>query len=157
MLRSMAGIGVAVLLLTIGIPVPAEQEPEAEPEIVTSPVQVIRPELEVLGQPLVLEVQVDPSLGIDTSMRILCATSGYRGEISTDRQDVRIRLSIAGELRELSPTKILVSFEVEAQTEDTNGARGMAGSGAASIELGKPKTVLTIGGRSLILTIRLAD
>lgn len=128
-----------------------------EPGPIPSPVQVIRPEIKVLERPVVLNVQVEPSLGMDTTMRILCATNTYRGEVTMDRQDTRVRLSIVGEIRELSPKKIFVSFDIEAQSEDVNGGRGFAAGGGAILEPGQPKSVLTIGGRSLFLTVQLAE
>jgi len=67
---------------------------------------------------------------------------------------VRISLSISGEIKELSREKIFVSFDVQAQSDDVNGGQGFAGSGGAILEPGKPKSVLTIGGSSLFLTVR---
>lgn len=125
--------------------------------IYPAPVQVIRPEVELLEQPVVLEVQVEPSLGTDTSMRILCATSAYRGEVSLERQDLRVRVAIAGEIRQLAPKKILVSFDVEGQSDDAAGGKVFAASGGAILEPGMPKSVMTIGGRSLFLTVHFAE
>lgn len=121
------------------------------------PVQVIRPEMEILEQPVVLEVQVEPTLGTDTSMRILCATSAYRGEVSLERQDLRVRVAIAGEIQQLSAKRILVSFDAEGQSDDAAGGRVFAASGGAILEPGMPKSVMTIGGRSLFLTVHFAE
>lgn len=121
------------------------------------PVQVIRPEMEILEQPVVLEVQVEPTLGTDTSMRILCATSAYRGEVSLERQDLRVRVAIAGEIQQLAAKRILVSFDAEGQSDDAAGGRVFAASGGAILEPGMPKSVMTIGGRSLFLTIHFAE
>lgn len=120
-------------------------------------VQVIRPEVEVLEQPVVLEVQVEPSLGTDTSMRILCATSAYRGEVGLERQDLRVRVAIAGEIHQLAPKRILVSFDVEGQSDDAAGGKVFAASGGAILEPGMPKSCMTIGGRSLFLTVHFAE
>ncbi len=154
MLREVIGICLAVLMAGAAA---AAVELEGEQPVGAYPVQIVRPEVQILDRPVTLEVQVDPSLGVDTAMMILCATSVYRGEVHMDRQDVRVRLAISGEIKELSPKKILVSFDMEGQSDDTTGGRGFAGSGAAFLEPGRPKTVLTIGGRSLILTIRFAE
>jgi hypothetical protein len=120
-------------------------------------VQVIRPEIEILEQPVIIEAQVEPSLGTDTSMRILCATSMYRGEVSLERQDLRVRFAIAGEIQQLAPKKIFVSFDVEGQLDDAAGGKGFAASGGAILEPGMPKSVMTIGGRSLFLTVHFAE
>lgn len=154
MTRTLEAISMAIVLIAMAGAVSARAGFPAEPPMMSSPIQVIRPQIEILDRPVTIEVQIDPSLGVDTSMRILCATSTYRGEAHEDRQDTRIRLSVSGEIKELSPEKIFVSFDVEAQSEDVNGGRGFSGSGGAILEPGKPKTVLTIGGKSLILTVR---
>jgi hypothetical protein len=156
MARSIAGISMVILLAAVGGIAVAQVEVQPGPGLIPAPVQVIRSEMEVLDRPVVLEVQIDPSLGVDTSMRILCATTTYRGEIHMDRQDSRIRLSISGEIKDLGEGKIFVSFDVEAQSDDVNGGRGIAGGGGAILAPGKPSNVLTIGGRSLILTVTLA-
>ena len=156
MRSNIIGICIGVLLSAVGSQAPGEAQPEMGPGEAPYAVQVIQPKIEVLERPVILEVQVDPSLGADTSMMILCATSAYRGEATLDRQDIRIRLSISGEIKELSPNQILVAFDVEAQSDDSSGGRGFAGAGGAILEPTKPKTVLTIGGRSLILTVRFA-
>ena len=155
-------IGVGIALWAACLPWGSGREGESlaaevSEEAFSSPVQVIRPEIEILEQPVILEVQVEPSLGTDTSMRILCATSAYRGEVSLDRQDLRVRLAIAGEIRQLAAKKIFVSFDVEGQSDDGAGGKGFAASGGAILEPGMPKTVATIGGRSLFLTVQFAE
>ncbi len=156
MSKNMAAIGIAILLIALGNGVSGEGALATEPAVMPSPVQVIAPQIEILDRPVIIEVQADPSLGADTSMRILCATSAYRGEVHEERQDARISLSISGEIRELSPGSLLVSFDVEARIQDVNGGKGLACSGAAIFQPPKPKTILTIGGRSVILTVRFA-
>jgi hypothetical protein len=157
MLGRTLGIFVGIVLSAVCGTALGVGELGIEPGAIPSPVQVIRPEIKLLEHPVILDVQVEPSLGVDTAMRILCATNTYRGEVSVDRQDARVRLSIVGEIRELSPKKIFVSFDVEAQSEDTAGGKGFAAGGGAILEPGKPKSVLTIGGQSLFLTVRFAE
>ncbi len=153
MTRNLVMTAVALALIsTGGLVLPQEFQPE--PIMMPSPVQVIQPEIEILDRPVILEVQVNPSLGMDTSMRILCATTSYRGEVHEDRQDTRISLSVSGVIKELSEAKIFVSFDVEVRSEDVNGGRSLAASGGAMLKPGEPKSVLTIGGRSLFLTVR---
>jgi hypothetical protein len=153
MTRNLVMTGVAVALISMGGLV-SSQELQPEPIMMPSPVQVIQPEIEILDRPVILEVQVNPSLGVDTSMRILCATTIYRGEVVEERQDARISLSVSGVIREVSEARIFVSFDVEVRSEDVNGGRSLAASGGAMLEPGQPKSVLTIGGRSLFLTVR---
>ncbi len=160
MIRKIALVGLGIALTTIGTIGIGEQRVEIVPEETSPAVQVVRPEIEVLEHPVVLDVQMELGLsgqGVDTSMMILCATSAYRGEVHVDRQDVKLSLSIAGIIKELDQQKMFVSFDVESQTQDSTGGRGFAGSGAVVLEPGKPKTVLTIGGRSVLLTVRLAE
>jgi hypothetical protein len=156
MVKNIPAIGVATVLMVLGGLASAEVELVAEAARPPT-VQVIRPEIEILGRPVIIEVQVEPSLGVDTSMRILCAMSTYRGEVHVEREDTRVSLSIAGEINELSAEEILVSFDVEARSEDVGGGAGFVSTGAAILEPGKPKSVLTIGGRSLFLTARFAS
>ncbi len=157
MFGKVVGLSLALVLFVGGGAALAAAEFAGEPGAFPPPVQVLRPEVKVLERPVVLNVQVEPSLGTDTAMRILCATNTYRGEVTMDRQDARVRLSIVGEIIELSPKKILVSFDVEAQSDDVNGGRGLAAGGGAILEPGQPKSVLTIGGRSLFLTVEFAE
>jgi len=154
-MRKKAMAVVAAIVLTImGDVASSEGESEPEPGVSFSPVQVIRPEVEILARPVTIEVQLEPSFGAETSMSILCATSAYRGEVHVERQDTRISISISGEIRELSPEKVLVSYDIEARSGSTASGTGLAASSAAVLEPGKPKSVLTIGGRSLFLTVR---
>jgi len=157
MLGKIVGVFLGMVLTAVGGAALGVGELGVEPGAISSAVQVIRPEIKILEHPVILDVQVEPSLGVDTTMRILCATNTYRGEVSVDGQDARVRLSIVGEIREISPKKIFVSFDVEAQSEDTVGGKGFAAGGGAILEPGKPKSVLTIGGRSLFLTVRFAE
>jgi hypothetical protein len=157
MLGRVAGIFLGMVLVAGAGAALAAGEFDVQPGALSSPVQVIRPEVEILEHPVILNVQIEPSLGVDTAMRILCATSTYRGEVTMDRQDTRVRLSIVGEIKEISPDKIFVSFDVEAQLDDGSGGRGLAAAGGAILEPGKPQTVLTIGGRSLFLTVQFAE
>ena len=153
MTRNLVVTGVAIAMISMGGLV-SPQELQPEPMMMPSPVQVIQPEIEILDRPVILEVQINPSLGVDTSMRILCATTTYRGEVQEDRQDSRISLSVSGVIKEVSEDKIFISFDVEARSEDVNGGRTLAASGGALLRPGEPKSVLTIGGRSLFLTVR---
>jgi hypothetical protein len=154
MVSKIAAIGMVIGVTLIGGMVSSGGMVQTEPAGMPAGVQVIQPEIEILERPVIIEVQVEPTLGVDTNMMILCATSTYRGEAQVDRRDARVSLSISGEIRELSPRRIFVSFDVEARSEDSAGARTSAGSGAAILSPGEPKVVLTIGGRSVILTVR---
>jgi hypothetical protein len=156
MSKIISGIAAVALLMVLG-GMAAGEEVQNDSAEISTPVQVIEPQLEILDRPLILEVQVDPNLGVDTSMRILCAVSSYRGQVQFERQDTRVRLAISGDIKELTPDKILVLFDIEAQTDDMNGGKSFAGRGAAILEPGKPKTVLTAGGNSVMLTVRLAE
>lgn len=153
MTRTIAAICAGIVFIAAGGTVPAVEGLRPEPRVMPPAVQVIQPQMKILERPVIIQVQVEPSLGVDTSMRILCATSAYRGQVHVQGQDVTITVSISGEIRELSQGKVLVSFDVEAQWEDISGAGGFAGSGAAILQPPKSKTVLTIGGKSLILTV----
>ena len=155
MTRNIAAIGLGIMLIAIGSGV-SSQVYQPEPPGMSAPVQVIQPKIEILDRPVIIEVQVNPTLGADTSMWILCATSAYRGEVQEDRQNTTISLAISGEIKELSRERIFVSFDVQANSEDMNGGKGFSGSGAAILEAAKSKTVLTIGGRSVILTASFA-
>jgi len=79
MTRNIVVIGMAAALIAIGNVTFTEEQLQSEPALTHSPVQVIRPQMEILDRPVIIEVQVEPTLGADTSMRILCATSNYRG------------------------------------------------------------------------------
>ncbi len=153
MTRTIAAIYAGIVFIAAGGTVPAVELLQPEETAMPSVVQVIQPQLEILDRPVIIQVQVDPTLGVDTSMRILCATSAYRGQVHVEKQDVGITLTISGEIREVSQGKILVSFDVEAESQDVSGAAGFAGSGAAILQPAKSKTVLTVGGKSLILTV----
>lgn len=156
MVKKIVRVGTGVVLAVVSGIALAQEAPRPEPGVIPAPVQVIRPEIEVLDRPVILEVQVEPSLGVDTSMRILCATSSYRGEVQVERQDARVRLSISGEIREIGATKIFASFDVEVQSEDNAGGRSFAAGGGAMLVPGEPKSILTIGGRSVILMVTFA-
>jgi hypothetical protein len=153
MTRNPVMTAVALSLMSMGGLVLA-QEFQPEPIMMPSPVQVIQPEVETLDRPVILEVQINPSLGMDTSMRILCATTAYRGEVHEYRQDTSMSLSVSGVIKELPESKIFLSFDVEVRSEDVNGGKSLAASGGAMLNPGEPKSVLTIGGRSLFLTVR---
>jgi len=160
MIRKIVAVGFGFLLVMIGNGSIGERGMAVVSEDVPPPVQVLQPQIEILEHPVTIEVQMEPGLsglGIDTSMMILCATSAYRGELHVERQDVKFRFSIAGEIKELDANKMFVSFDVESQSDDSTGAKGLAGSGAAILEPGKPKTILTVSGWSVLLTVRLAE
>jgi hypothetical protein len=140
-----AGIVVTVLgFLRAGSPQPASTPSRA---------RTLPPRGKILSQSVSLRISLQPAFVTGQELKLLCPTSVYRGECAAKSLDATSRMGISGTISRMDDGRFLVTYDLEVRFADNSGLTVVSASGSGLLTNGKPATLLTIAGKSVVMIV----
>lgn len=114
--------------------------------------ETVFPAGRVLTQPVILQISIQPVFETGQELKLVCSTDVYRGEYGATRGNTGVRMAISGTISAADHDRLLVTYDLEVRFQDSSGAASISAAGSGLLRAGKPTTLVTIAGRSVIMT-----
>ena len=125
----------------------APQARSGEPGVNPSPLRG-----ELLREPVRLQVNIEPGFDSGGEIKLVCTRRTYQGECSRKKGDSTLRMAISGAIKKMNRGSFLISYDLEVQVGERSGMTRFSAAGSGRLLSGKPTRIVTIGGRSVIMT-----
>jgi len=106
---------------------------------------------------IAIQVEVDPEWPGWEGLKLVCPTTRYRGESSARGKDTSLRMAISGTIKRISQRKSLISYDLEIRFRDRAGVTRLSAAGSGVFAHGKPTNIITMAGKTVILTATLVE